>query len=249
MTERFGPVWSVQLLRALRRPFAGRHTELSVISSADDSPGQPTAALIDTVLKAGLRALEIDLAEVRDRSSSAGKLVSLYPGEHYRLLAALVESIKPSLVVEVGTFTGLSALAILSTLPKDGTLVTYDITPWDKFDDTVLTASDFVGGRLKQRIGNLAQPDYFSQNAELLRSASMVFIDGPKDGRFEPQFFGLLMTVRREKPAWVIFDDIRLWKMTKFWRDIGLPKFDATSVGHWSGTGICVLPAARDISD
>jgi hypothetical protein len=35
----------------------------------------------------------------------------------------------------------------------------------------------------------------------------------------------------------VVFDDIKLMEMVQVWRDLPYPKLDATSFGHWSGTG------------
>ena len=191
---------------------------------------------------AGVRAFDIDLAHLRERSTSAAALVSQHPGEHYRFLSALTERLNPSLVVEIGTYTGLSALAILSRLAPASRLITYDLLSWDSFQDTTLRTSDFANGRLEQRLGDLAEPTFFRRDITLLASASMIFIDGPKDGHFEPKFMHLISSISRNQPCWLIFDDIRLWKMLAFWRRIELPKFDATSIGHWSGTGICVLP-------
>jgi hypothetical protein len=38
--------------------------------------------------------------------------------------------------------------------------------------------------------------------------------------------------------AILIFDDIRVWNMLEFWREIRMPKLDLTSFGHFSGTGV-----------
>jgi caffeoyl-CoA O-methyltransferase len=45
------------------------------------------------------------------------------------LLAFLVALARPRLVVEVGTFTGFSALAMATALPEDGRIVTCEIDP------------------------------------------------------------------------------------------------------------------------
>jgi predicted O-methyltransferase YrrM len=45
------------------------------------------------------------------------------PGEHYRLLAALVKLLQPERVLEIGTFHGLSALALKKFLPSAGKIV------------------------------------------------------------------------------------------------------------------------------
>ena len=99
-------------------------------------------------------------------------------------------------------------------------------------------SSDFVGGRFRQEIADLSNPEQFKKFTSVLQKADLIFVDGPKDGKFEQellnQLYGIPMT---QKPI-VIFDDIRLWNMLKIWRDISLPKLDLTSFGHWSGTGI-----------
>ena len=35
-----------------------------------------------------------------------------------------------------------------------------------------------------------------------------------------------------------MFDDIKVWNMTKMWNDIFKPKIDLTSFGLWSGKGL-----------
>lgn len=167
--------------------------------------------------------------------------MSVFPGEHYHLLAALVRCMKPSQVVEVGTFTGLSALAIMSELQPDARLITYDIIPWRQIPETALREADFVSGRLEQRIGDLANGRYFHENLDVLLGSQLIFVDGPKDGVFEPAFLKLITAARRRMPALLIFDDIRLWNMLGLWSELSLDKLDMTSFGHWSGTGLCWL--------
>ena len=45
-----------------------------------------------------------------------------------RLLAALVAMLRPRSVLEIGTFTGYSALSMAEALPPDGRIVTCDIS-------------------------------------------------------------------------------------------------------------------------
>jgi hypothetical protein len=47
-----------------------------------------------------------------------------------------------------------------------------------------------------------------------------------------------LRTIRFDAPPILVLDDVRLWTMLKFWRELALPKLDFTSFGHWSGTGL-----------
>jgi predicted O-methyltransferase YrrM len=197
--------------------------------------------VVEIALVAAKRALDIDLDDISRRSSPPANLVSIYPGEHYRLLSALVDILDPALVVEIGTYTGLSALAMLRFMRATARLITYDILRWDTFDATVLRRNDFDDGRLQQRLDDLADPSVFRRNADVLAAADLIFVDGPKDGQFEWKFLRMLRTIQRPASAWLVFDDIRLWKMVDWWRSLDLPKFDATSLGHWSGTGIIKL--------
>ncbi len=219
-------------------PVRARHVVWSAISSADDLVPGPTPELLDLALEAARRAREVRLDAVAERAVPAERAwVQQWPGEHYRLLAALVDTLQPRNVVEVGTFTGMGSLSLRERLPAGGRVVTYDIIPWERIPGTLLRAEDF-GPSLEQRMGNLADPAYFASQEETLASAELLFVDGPKDGVFEPAFARLLVPLLERTGATVVFDDIRLPVMLQFWRDFPLPKLDMTSFGHWSGTGL-----------
>lgn len=222
-----------------RPPVVARHCEWSVIASADDIVPSPNDRLVHLVLDAAQVALVTRLPELVERSRTGlqRKLVEQWPGEHYRLLAGLVEVLQPSLCVEVGTFTGMGTLALR---PPAGNVVTFDIEPWKSFDDTLLRSDDFTNG-IEQRIGDLADQRYFAEQLETLREADLIFVDGPKDGTFEHRFSALLLPALRGTKAVVVFDDIRVLNMLQLWRNLDAPKLDATSFGHWSGTGLAEM--------
>ncbi len=228
---------------AIRPPVRARHVKRTYVSSLDDRPGAPTRELVLLALEAARRALDVDLTPISTRIPMGPRWPDLWPGEHYRLLAALVDLLQPGTVVEVGTFTGLSALALKQHLPAEGRVVTFDLIAWDRIPETVLRAEDFRDGRLVQVLGNLAEPAFFNQQAALLEAATLLFLDGPKDGRFEPELYRRLVELPRRSPAWVVWDDILDLHMLQFWRDIPLPKLDLTSFGHWTGTGLMLWPA------
>jgi hypothetical protein len=162
----------------------------------------------------------------------------VWPGEHYRLLAGIVALLQPRTVVEIGTEKGISALCLKQGLPAPGELVTFDVVPWNAVRGTCLTPADFADGRLKQVLADLADAAAFRAHAPLLSRARFLFVDGPKDGRFEPAFAAHLDGLAFEAPPWVLFDDIRDLNMLQFWRDIRHPKLDLSSFGHWTGTGL-----------
>jgi predicted O-methyltransferase YrrM len=231
-------VWKFGLRKI---PLQTEHFELSVISPLDESPGRASQDLLDLAINAARAATQIDLTRFQDRSPDARRYLSVFPGEHYHLLAALIRCLRPSRVAEIGTFTGLSALAFLSELAPDAKLTTFDVIPWTEISGSALRPDDFANGRLHQRIGNLADSHFYERNVEALLDSQLIFVDGPKDGVFEPAFTKLVTSTPRTSRALLVFDDIRLWNMLALWSGLSLPKLDMTSFGHWSGTGLCWL--------
>jgi hypothetical protein len=219
-------------------PVAARHYKRTMPFSPDDDFSEPSEQLIRLALEVIQEAISIDLSAVSDRMPGLHRWPDTWPGEHYRLLAALVKHLQPPVVVEIGTFTELSSLSMLQNLPPDGKLVSFDVCPWNTIPDTCLRNEDFADGRYQQIVADLSNPEPAEQYRYLLRSASIIFADGPKDGCFEPRFADLLDTLDFPTPPYVLFDDIKDWNMLAFWRKLNLPKLDLTSFGHWTGTGL-----------
>ncbi|HEX4466286.1 MAG TPA: class I SAM-dependent methyltransferase [Solirubrobacteraceae bacterium] len=195
--------------------------------------------MIETALQSIDVARSINLDAVAARGSD--DLANVWPGEHYRLLAALVACVRPKLVVEIGTATGLSALAMLTTLAPDARLVTFDLLPWKGYSDYtggVLEDADFSDGRLEQRLDDLSTPVGWRANADLLCRADLIFVDAKHDGEQERRFLTGFDEVGLANSPIVVFDDTRVWGMVGFWQEIRRPKLDLTSFGHWSGTGL-----------
>lgn len=222
---------------------SARHVADSRICSMDDFGPLPDRGLIELALAASSAALDTDVSWLADRCSDAeeARFVMTWPGEHYRLLAALAQVTQARHVVEIGTYTGLGTLALASA---GAHVVTFDILPWRTFPSTVLREADF-DGPIEQRIADLSVPAVFSEHADVLRSADLIFCDGPKDGAFEPVFASLLYPAIADSEAIVVWDDIRVLSMLQLWRDLPVPKLDLTSFGHWSGTGLTRARAAR----
>ncbi len=214
----------------------GEHVAVSGVASQHDGPGRPNQRLLDLVPVLFQRARRAELPLLRERG--APELFHLFPGEHYRLLAAFVAELAPKKVVEIGTGRGLSALAMLGTLPSGASLTTVDVKRWDDIKGTFLRGSDFAGGRLAQLVRDFGSRRAAENHADLFRSAELIFIDGPKDGIFERQLLSAFDLVGLKKNTLLVFDDIRLWNMLEIWRQIPHPKIDLTSLGHYTGTGL-----------
>ena len=221
--------WRLDALRA-------RHAEISAIVSLDDSPGAPNGRLIDLATALLPRAKAATLPLLVERG--APPLVHLWPGEHYRLLAGVVQEVEPETIVEIGTYTGLSALAMLPMLERGARLVSVDVVPWHRLPNTYLKQSDFADGRFCQLVCDLGEPQTARAHAALLREADLVFVDAAKDGVLERKLLTNFAAIGLKPGALIIFDDIRVWRMLDIWREIAHPKLDATSFGAWSGTGL-----------
>ncbi len=214
------------------------HGEYSMILSSHDENAFPTDTLIETSLQAISAARSIDLADLSKRLFFPPYYPNIWPGEHYKLLCGFVEFLKPKIVIEIGTATGLSSLAMKKTLKKDSQIITFDLFSWEDDKNTVLEKKDFEDKRLIQYVDDISQQPTFNKYTSLLKESTMIFIDATHDGVLEKILLDKLSTIEFLNTCYIIFDDIRVWTMLKMWREITFPKLDLTSFGHWSGTGI-----------
>jgi len=222
----------------LPMPVEVRHAEYSMVLSSDDELSRPSDRLFSIALQAIEAARHISLEPLHKQRAEFPAIADVWPGENYKLLAALVQILRPRQVVEIGTSEGIGALTLRQFLPADSHLSTFDVTPWKAFRHALFTEADFSDGLLVQHLGDLADPDIFSRYKTLLEATDFFFIDGPKDGIMEPKLFKLFETASFSCNPLMVVDDIRLWNMLATWRGISRPKLDLTSFGHWSGTGL-----------
>ena len=120
-------------LRKLHSQIAARQILISAVSSLHDSPGKPNDFLLTLGAKLVDQCRNEDLPLLRQRN--APEWVFCWPGEHYRLLASVVSVLQPLSIVEIGTNSGLSALAMCPRMPPKARLWTFDIVPWKQLRD------------------------------------------------------------------------------------------------------------------
>jgi len=215
-----------------------RHALPSYLLSMDDEPNQPNQYLIDLSLLAASKANKIKLDDIQQNfDSDAAQFIDVWPGEHYRFLAALVDTIKPKLIIEIGTATGASALTMKKYLPTNSKIISYDITPWYDYPGSGLQEHDF-DSQLQQRLIDLSNPNQSITEYAILEQADMIFADASKEHAMEQKFCELFESLSFKKPPLIIFDDIRVMPMLSIWRNIQHPKLDISSFGHWTGTGL-----------
>ncbi|MGB3008025.1 MAG: class I SAM-dependent methyltransferase, partial [Chitinophagaceae bacterium] len=205
--------------------------------SMNGQPGMPGVKLVSDGIAYATEALTTDLSDISERIKGAINYIEIYPGEHYKLLAAIIKIRKPSIVLEIGTHQGYSALCMKKFMPENGEIHTFDIIPWNKFDDSILTENDF-DSKLVQHTDDLTKWDAVQKHKDLIENADIIFLDALKDGKQESLFLENFSRLTFKKKCLFIFDDIRLWNMLDIWYHIDKPKLDLTSFGHWSGTGL-----------
>lgn len=226
------------LATLLPMPAQAAGASYSMVFSAHDDSAQPSVRLVEISIKAAARAALIDLTSICSRIKSGPHYPNVWPGEHYKLLSGLVEIIQPHLVIEIGTYTGLSALSMKQSMNGCGTLVTFDVAPWNSFSDSALCAEDFSDGKMIQYVEDVTTELGFANRCALFSEADLIFVDAAKDGQMEQRILDFFSTTTFSRQPLIVFDDIRLWAMLGIWRRVSRPKLDLTSFGHWSGTGL-----------
>lgn len=121
-----------------------------------------------------------------------------------KLLEMLVRMMRPKRVLEIGTFTGYSALSIARGLEDDATLDTVEVD--DELEDIAAKYFDAsgYGHRIRQHIGSAL--DIVPRLGEVY---DMVFIDGDK--REYPAYYDMLMDGGYVRSGSILLADNILW--------------------------------------
>jgi predicted O-methyltransferase YrrM len=119
-----------------------------------------------------------------------------------RLLKMLVEMIQPQRVLEVGTFSGYSAISMAEGLPEGGRLYTFEIN--DEMED--FTRPWIEGSEVADKIEFIIG-DALTEAPKLGITFDMAFIDGDK--RTYCECYEMVMGILR--PGGFILADNTLW--------------------------------------
>lgn len=112
--------------------------------------------------------------ETRASTSAPGMMVGTLEG---RFLTALVAMLRPRSVLEIGTFTGYSALSMAEALPPGGRIVTCDISE----EHAAIARKHIAAGPYADRIEIRVGPA-IDTIADLPGPFDLVFIDADKTG-------------------------------------------------------------------
>lgn len=183
------------------------------------------------------KLLDMEMAELMANIDHEDRIYMFAgPGkEHYRLLAYLSHGLKDALIIEYGTYRGLSAVCLASN--PQNRAISVDIEDNCKIIERpenlkiVTNPQEVVFG-------------YFCSTCEpqFQRAGDLVLLDTNHDGIFERKLFDTFEKYNYKGA--VILDDIHLTTeehgsaMPDFWASIKQEKHDITHLGHWSGTGI-----------
>ena len=119
-----------------------------------------------------------------------------------RLLKMLVEMIRPKTILEVGTFSGYSAISMAEGLPDSGRLYTFEIN--DEMED--FTRPWIEGSAVADKITFIIG-DALTEAPRLGIQFDMAFIDGDK--RTYQETYEMVMGIL--KPGGFILADNTLW--------------------------------------
>lgn len=119
-----------------------------------------------------------------------------------KLLEMLVRMIRPSLVLEIGTYTGYSAISMARALPRNGMLHTIEIN-----DELTDICREYVRKAGMEDKIVLHTGDALDIMREMSISFDLIYIDGDK--RQYPQYY-VLAIERLNKDGYILVDNV-LW--------------------------------------
>ena len=119
-----------------------------------------------------------------------------------RILSMLSKIVNPKNILEIGTYTGYSALCLAEGMQADGELHTIDVNEeLVDFQRKYFDASNY-GKQIQQHLGNALE-----LIPELDKTFDLVFIDADKDNY--PNYFEIVMD--KLNPGGIILSDNVLW--------------------------------------
>jgi len=149
-------------------------------------------------------AVERRLREQTSTYNAPQMRIGLEQARFMRVLARLLGARR---VLEVGTFTGYSALAVAQALPADGLLITLDHDPESTRDARGFWEEAGVSERIELRIGEADACLQTLVKEGWVEGFDMVFLDADKENY--PAYYEQALTLVR--PGGLIAADNVLW--------------------------------------
>lgn len=148
--------------------------------------------------------------------------------EHYKLLAYISSLYTNAKILDIGTNYGYSAVCLADN--KDNLVVTYDLVKYDIIDNLFKNPfNDNIVFKFGSFIG-----------VEDLSTCPFICLDTAHDGPFEKAVINYLQFINWR--GILLMDDILSHgPLIELWEELDMEKYEITSKGHWSGTGIVVF--------
>tara|TARA_R110000822_G_scaffold310538_1_gene443816 strand:+ start:920 stop:1477 length:558 start_codon:yes stop_codon:yes gene_type:complete len=150
------------------------------------------------------------------------------PGEeHYKLLGYISSNTNDSILLDIGTYKGCSALALSINLTN--TVKSFDVRSGLVNINNVPSNIEFI-------LDDITNGNY----KELILSSNFIILDTDHDGSFEQVFYSYIKSINWKGS--LLIDDIKLNDpMSVFWDTIIEEKYDISHIGHHSGTGLVIF--------
>ncbi len=146
--------------------------------------------------------------------------------EHYKLLAYFSTLFEDEILLDIGTYKGCSSLALSYNIKNN--VKSFDLGDFKQISKN-LDNIDYI-------LGDFTNDEY----KELVMSSPLIMLDTDHEGPFEHKAYQYLKDINWV--GYLLLDDIHLNEpMKEFWNQIDNEKYDITSMGHWSGTGLVIF--------
>jgi len=164
-------------------------------------------ALYDYMLSISLREHPA-LKALREETAKLPLAMMQIAPEQGQFMQLLVQLIGAKKVLELGTFTGYSALAMALVLPEDGELITCDLNPtWNAISNPAWKSAG-QAHKISQRIGPALESLYALINDGYEQQFDFIFIDADKTNYV--QYYELALQLIH--PKGLIAIDNVLWE-------------------------------------
>jgi len=189
-----------------------------------------TSTIVKKVLAFSNEELDkIDMAQYISTLDKLGGFkewfVDVSGREHYRLLISVSNLVKDTLILDIGTNYGASALALGTNISNR--VISYDITKHAESDNVLQSNILF-------KIENILH------NPEIIEKSQIIMLDTAHTGDFEQEFYDHLKN--SDWKGILLLDDIYLNDAMKtFWENIDKPKHNISNIGHFTGTGLVIF--------
>tara|TARA_Y100000592_G_scaffold78503_1_gene123490 strand:+ start:567 stop:1157 length:591 start_codon:yes stop_codon:yes gene_type:complete len=176
----------------------------------------------------------LDVSHLAEQSLNSNDWLTAGQSE-YRLYAWLSTKFNNTTILDVGTRTGGSALAL--SYNDKNKVISYDLVEQG-------ASSGIKKDNITFKVQDFREDDTLDYD-----NISIIMIDvDPHDGTTEEEMFEYL-----EEKGWkglVLLDDIGpQWpEIEDFWNRITFPKLNVTEIGHMSGTGLVNFDEKHNIS-